>query len=49
MLERCGECGRRLRIKSPCIEHGHKLCKKCCDLNHEECQYKLFCWCNFSG
>ncbi len=46
MLEKCSKCGRRFRLKVMCVESGKPLCKKCCELEHEGCQYHLFCWNN---
>ena len=44
MLDACVKCGRRLRRKAPCVEHEKSMCRKCCELYHETCQYKMFCW-----
>ncbi|UCD03081.1 MAG: hypothetical protein JSV63_00380 [Candidatus Aenigmatarchaeota archaeon] len=46
MLEKCSNCGRRLRLKVKCLERGGHLCKKCCELKEDHCQYHLFCWNN---
>ncbi|MFH0956975.1 MAG: hypothetical protein V1813_03860 [Candidatus Aenigmatarchaeota archaeon] len=49
MLSKCSVCGRRLRIKALCMESGKKKCRKCCNLRHEHCTYKLFCWSDLNG
>ncbi len=48
MLEKCISCGRRLRVKVKCVEKKGMMCKKCCELENEGCQYHLFCWNNYS-
>jgi hypothetical protein len=44
MIRTCKTCGRRLRIKTVCVETGKKVCKKCCEMHSEGCDYHLFCW-----
>ncbi len=44
MVGACDTCGRRLRRKVKCIEKKVNLCKSCCELHDEGCEYHHFCW-----
>jgi len=44
MIRPCKTCGRRLRIKTICIETRKRICKKCCEMHNERCEYHFFCW-----
>lgn len=44
MIRSCNGCGRRARQKVLCVESGKKICKKCCEMHTEGCDYHLFCW-----
>ncbi|MBN2330437.1 MAG: hypothetical protein JXC85_01355 [Candidatus Aenigmarchaeota archaeon] len=44
MRNACSVCGRRLRRKVKCIETKSHMCKGCCELHEEGCNYHHLCW-----
>jgi len=44
MLRACKFCGRRASRKTICLDDKARICRKCCDLHREGCEYHFFCW-----